>query len=282
MARPNRLLERLTFGQRVPWAVGLVLALTVVTSLVVALADRHVLPLFDLAALVPDRVLRGEVWRLLSWSVIEPGPLALVFGCLLLYWFGRDLAGQWGSRRFLAVYFGIALVAAMGTCILALFDAALLEHAYVGSWPLAEAITVAWGLWFPDRIIRIYFVLPIRGVVLAWGTVALTVVFAIYLGWDRYVPNLVAEGAMLAWLHRGPVESRWSKWRRERAASAQKAKTRKKQEQRMATVHVLRKIEESDEDLPPLPPEIEGKLGQIFADAAKDKRPKRDDDDGKK
>jgi hypothetical protein len=50
----------------------------------------------------------------------------------------------------------------------------------------------------------------------------------------------------------------------------------------MATVHVLRKIEESDEDLPPLPPEIEGKLGQIFADAAKDQRPKRDDDDGEK
>jgi membrane associated rhomboid family serine protease len=279
MARSNRLLERLTFGQRVPWAIGLVLVVTVVTSLLVALADRHVLPLFDLGALVPDRVLHGEIWRLLTWSVIEPGPLALLFGCLLLYWFGRDLAGQWGSRRFLAVYFGVALVSAMGTCILALFDRALLEHAYVGSWPLAEAITVAWGLWFPDRVIRIYFVIPVRGVVVAWGTVALTVVFAIYLGWDRYVPNLLAEGAMLAWLHRGPVESRWSRWRRDRALAARKSKTRKKQEQRAATVHVLRKLEESDDDLPPLTPEIEGKLGQIFADAAKGQRPKRDDDE---
>jgi membrane associated rhomboid family serine protease len=278
MARPNRLLERLSFGGRIPWGVGLVLTLTVVTSLSVALVSRHVLPLLELGALVPDRVLHGQIWRLLTWSVIEPGPLALVFGCLLLYFFGRDLAGEWGSRRFLAVYFGIALVAAVGTCIIAVFDAPLLEHPYVGSWPLAEAITVAWGLWFPDRVIRIYFVIPVRGLVLAWGTVALTVVFAIYLGWDQYVPNLLAEGAMLAWLHRGPVESRWSKWKRERETAARRSKTRAKQEQRMATVHVLHKLEESDDDLPPLPPEVSGKIDRIISDAARDQRSKNDDD----
>lgn len=281
MTRSNRTLERLSFGGRIPWGVGLVLTLTVITSLSVALVSRHVLPLLELGALVPDRVLHGQVWRLLSWSVIEPGPMALVFGCLLLYWFGRDLAGQWGSRRFLAVYFGVALVAAMGTCVVAVVDPALLEQPYVGSWPLAEAITVAWGLWFPDRIIRIYFVIPVRGVVLAWGTVALTVVFAIYLGWDRFVPNLIAEGAMLAWLYRGPVESRWSKWQREREVAARRERTRAKKEQRMASVHVLYALEEKDEDLPPLPPDVEGKIGRIIADAARDQRKKRDDDDEK-
>jgi membrane associated rhomboid family serine protease len=278
MARPNPLLERLSFGGRIPWGVGLVLTLTVVASLAVALVSRHVVPLLELGALVPDRVLHGQVWRLLTWSVIEPGPLALLFGCLLLYWFGRDLAGQWGSRRFLAVYFGVALVAAMGTCVVAVVDPALLEQPYVGSWPLAEAMTVAWGLWFPDRVIRIYFVIPIRGIVLAWGTVALTVVFAIYAGWDRFVPNLLAEGAMLAWLFRGPVESRWAKWRRERELSARRARARAKDEQRMATVHVLHKLEADDDDLPPLPPEVEGQIGRIIADAARDQRAKRDDD----
>jgi membrane associated rhomboid family serine protease len=278
MARSNTTLERLSFGGRIPWGVGLVLTLTVVTSLTVALGSRHVLPLFELGALVPDRVLHGQIWRLLSWSVIEPSPLALLFACLFLYWFGRDLAGAWGSRRFLFVYFGVALVAAMGTCIVAVLDPALLEQPYVGSWPLAEAMTVAWGLWFPDRVIRIYFVIPIRGYVLAWGTVALTIVFAIYLGWDHFVPNLLAEGAILAWLYRGPVESRWSKWRKEREASARKARLRKKQGQRMATVHVLHKLEEDDDDLPPLPPEVEGKIGRIIEDAARDQRSTRDDD----
>jgi hypothetical protein len=111
--------------------------------------------------------------------------------------------------------------------------------------------------------------------------VALTVVFAIYLGWDQYVPNLLAEGAMLAWLHRGPVESRWSKWKRERDTAARREKTRAKQEQRMATVHVLHKLEESDDDLPPLPPEVSGKIDRIISDAARDQRDKDKDSDKK-
>ena len=277
MARRNGPLQRLTFGDRIPWAVGLLLTITVITSLTAALASRHVLPLFELGSLVAERVFRGEIWRLVTWSVLEPSPLSLLFGCLMLFWFGRDLAGQWGSRRFLTVYVGIALVAAVGTCLLALADKNLLDNPYVGSWPMAEAITVAWGLTFPDRVIRIYFVLPIRGLWVAWGTIVLTAVYAIYAGWDRFVPNLLAEGAMLGWMYRGPALSRgsarWSAWKRDRALAARKARVaRAKEGQRMASVHTLRKIEEDDDDPAPLPPEVEGKIVSIFADAAKRKR----------
>lgn len=261
----------MTFGGRVPWSVGALLAVTVITSLIVAMGNRHISPLFELGSLVPDRVLHGEVWRLLSWAFIEPSPLSLLFACLLLYWFGRDLAGAWGPRRFLQVYLGIALLAALGTCLIALVDTPILGQPYVGSWPLAEAITVAWGLWFPDRIIRIYFVIPIRGIIVAWGTVALTVLFAIYSGWDRYVPNLLAEGAMLAWLYRRPAVSGWSSWRRSRQRAARASRGRTKEAQRMATVHVLRKIEEHDDDPAPLSPELESKLTDIIAKGAKAK-----------
>lgn len=278
MARSNPLLGRLTFGGRVPWSIGALLTVTVVTSVLAALGSRHVLPLFELGSLVPDRVLHGQVWRVLTWSVLEPSPLSLLFACLFLYWFGRDLAHEWGARRFLNVYLVLALVAGLGTCVVALFDRALLELPYVGSWPLAEAITVAWGLTFPDRIIRIYFVIPIRGLLVAWGTVALTVLFAIYSGWDRFVPNLLAEGAMLAWLHRGPAVSRWRSWRRSQEAAARKARVRAKEGQRMATVHVLRKIEAHDDDLAPLSPELESKLGSIIAEGAK-KKPKPGSDE---
>jgi len=272
MARRNSVLDRLTFGDRVPWGVGLLLAVTIVVSLTAALGSRHVLPLFDLGALVAARVFQGELWRLVTWAVMEPSPISLIFGCLFLYWFGRDLAGAWGSRRFLAVYFGVGLVAAIGTCVIAVWDKAVRPYPYVGSWPLVEAMTVAWGLWFPDRIIRIYFVIPIRGYVLAWLTVALTVVYAIYAGWDHFLPNLLAEGSILAWLYRAPVVSRWKNWRKAREAAARKARTRAKQEQRMATVHVLRTIEAQDDDPAPLTPEAEGKLVQLFGDASKKKR----------
>lgn len=281
MARVDRkldsILDRFTFGGRLPGAVGIILAVTIVTSLVAALGSRSVASFFELGALVPERVLHGEIWRLLTWSVIEPSPLRLLFACLLLYWFGRDLANEWGSRRFFTVYFGIAMIAGIGTCLLSLFDRDILGEHHLGSVPLAAAITVAWGLWFPQRIIRIYFVIPIKGVVVAWGTVALTVACAAYYGWAHYVPSLLAEGSMLAWLYRTPLVTRWSRWKRERETATRQRRTRKKSAQRMATVHVLHALEEKDDDLPPLPPEIEVQLGRIIEDAAREQRKKRDD-----
>jgi membrane associated rhomboid family serine protease len=277
MARSNNVLDRLSFGGRVPWAIGLVLTVTIVLSLTAAFASRHVLPFFELGALIPARVFRGELWRLGSWSVLEQSPLSLLFGCLMLYWFGRDLAGLWGSRRFLAVYVGVALVAAIGTCLISLVDPPIKTYQYLGSWPLAEAMTVAWGLYFPDRIIRLYFVINIRGYTLAWLTVGFTVVYAIYAGWDHYLPHLLAEGTMLAWLFRARVVSRWTAWRRSREAEARKARTRAKQKGRIASVHVLRAIEAKDDDDAPLSTEAEGKLVQLFGDASKKPPPKRDD-----
>ncbi len=278
MARVDRILGRFTFGGRVPGGVGIVLTVTILTSLVAAFGSRNVASLVGLAALVPERVLHGEVWRLITWSVIEPSPMKLLFACLLLYWFGKDLTDQWGSRRFLGVYFGIAMVASVGTCLLSLVDKDLLAEEYLGSWPLAQAITIAWGLWFPQRTVRLYFVIPIKGVVIAWGTVALTIAYAVFKGWAHFVPSLLAEGSMLAWLYRAPLVTRWSRWKRMRETAGRQQRARKRSVERVATVHVLHALEEKDDDLPPLPPEVEGQIGRIFEDAARAQRKKRDQD----
>lgn len=277
MARQNNVLDRLTFGGRMPWAIGLVLTVTIVVSLTAAFASRHVLPFFELGALVPARVFRGELWRLVTWSVLERSPLSLLFGCLMLYWFGRDLAGLWGSRRFMAVYGGVALSAAIGTCLISLVDTSIKTYLYLGSVPLAEAMVVAWGLYFPDRIVRLYFIISVRGYTLAWLTVALTVVYAIYAGWDHFLPNLLAEGTMLAWLFRARVVSRWTAWRRSREAARRQARARAKQKGRIASVHVLRAIEAKDDDDGPLSTEAEGKLVQLFGDASKKPGPPKRD-----
>jgi membrane associated rhomboid family serine protease len=203
--------QSLTFGGRLPWAVGLLLSATVILSLSVAFGDRHAGAIFEFVSLVPANVWRGEIWRLVTWPFVEPTPLGLIFGCLFLYWFGNDLAREWGSRRFLGVFSGVMLVAALGTCLIARVDPPVLMHPYLGSWALTTAMVVAWGLWFRDRVVRIYFVLPVRGYWLAWGTVAFTVVYAIYTGWMGLLPELFAEASILAWLFRKTILSRWTK-----------------------------------------------------------------------
>lgn len=200
--------DRLTFGGRLPWSIGLSLVLLFGLSLPAAFITRHGRSLFELGALLPDRVWHGEVWRLLTWAFLQPSPLGLIFTALMFWWFGRPLVTEWDDDEVVRVFSGVLLAAGLLTCAIALVDPSVRMAPYLGSYALTAALVVAWGLTFPFQIVRIYFVLPIRGYWLAWGSVAVSVVFAIYSGWTRYVPELAAQAATLAWMYRDDLRIR--------------------------------------------------------------------------
>jgi membrane associated rhomboid family serine protease len=205
MARPAQLL---TLGGRVPPAVGGHIAATVLTSLLAVVGSRNGLPLLSLLAFSPEAVLRGEVWRLATWVLLETDPLNLLFGALVLFWFGRDLSEAWGERRFLAAYVGVAAVSAAVTTLLSLAWPGLRAGFWTGLWPAADALVVAWALLFPFRQILLFFALPVSGKALLWITVGGTVLYALFAGVVAFVPHLLAEGAM--YLHAsGLGPGRW-------------------------------------------------------------------------
>jgi membrane associated rhomboid family serine protease len=244
--------QNFSFGGRLPWAVGLLLSATLALSLAVAFGDRHAGGLFDLVALVPAKIWRLQLWRVVTWSFVEPTPLGLIFGCLFLYWFGADLAGEWGSVRFLRVFGSVMLVAAGATCLVAQVDPPILDYPYLGTWALTTALVVAWGLWFPDRVVRLYFVLPIRGWWLAWFTVAITVIYAIYKGWDHYLPELLSEASILAWMFRKSILGRWKKTQRKfdsQRRESDRVKTMRKRGR--VVVDYLRAVDPPDSDRKP-------------------------------
>jgi membrane associated rhomboid family serine protease len=259
MSRPQRIQDRLTFGGRLPWAIGLLLSLVVGLSLLVAFGDRHAGSVFELTALAPSQVWHGQVWRLATWPFIEPGPLALIFTCLFIYWFGRDLAEEWGSRRFLLVFGGVMLAAAVATCLIALVDASVMPQTYLGGWALTTAMVVAWGLWFPTRVVRIYFILPITGFWLAWLTIAITVVYAVYAGWEGFLPELTGEAGILAWLFRRSLAARWGAARRSIVDQRRKVDRQRRLARSKAALRVVASHDDDE-----LPPEIEGQLRDIF------------------
>jgi membrane associated rhomboid family serine protease len=249
----------------VPWALGLVLSLVLGASLVVAFAGRHS-SLFDFVPLVPGDVWHGQVWRLVTWTFVESGPIALVFSCLFIYWFGRELAELWGAPRFLGVFGGVILSAAVLTCVVALVDRSALPLPHVGTWALTSAMVVAWGLTFPDNVVRLYFVLPIRGYWLAWLTCAITAICAVYSGWEFYLPHLFAEAGVLAWLYRSTLSSRWTKARRSATVK------RRRRAAHASSVAYLRLLEASDDDPPELPPDVKKRIDDLIAGNKGDKK----------
>src|SRR4051812_33382507 len=106
--------DLLSFGGRVPPVVGGLIVSLVLASILGAVST----PLAGPGAFSPAPVLVGQLWRLVSWPFFERDPLSLLFGGLMLYWFGRDLPWAWGPRRFLVTFFSIAGLAAAGTTLL--------------------------------------------------------------------------------------------------------------------------------------------------------------------
>lgn len=197
---------------RLPAVVGALIAATVFCSIVGVIGERNGLPLIRLGILQPERVWHGEVWRLVTWVFFELQPISLIFACLMLYWFGRDLCQRWGAARFLGVWFGLAGGVAAATCLVGrFFWDEVYVGAYAGSWPMQEALIIAWALAFPDRQILLYFIMPVGGRVLILITLGGTLLFALYYGFATFLPHFIAEGVMLAYL--GQLRRWWLRWR---------------------------------------------------------------------
>lgn len=171
---------------------------TLVVSLAAAIAARAGVDAYGALALVPGRVWGGEVWRLVSWPVVEASPWALISGCIALYFFGGQLAGAWGAGRFGRYVGGVVLFAGVGTVVLATIVPAAWMRPHLGGFAVGNALVVAWALQFPDRTIPVHMLLRLGGPVLAYGIVGVTVLYAVFYSVAAVLPELLAGlGALL-------------------------------------------------------------------------------------
>jgi membrane associated rhomboid family serine protease len=208
MARAQRSFDGSFYlgSHRVPTVLAVLIGLTLAITILGAVGHRNGFPLFAWTMLVP--ALAVQVWRLVTWVFIQPEALSLIFACLGLWWFGRDLLSIWGPRRFLAVFFGIAAGAGALTCALAAAVPQLRGVPFYGTWGILDALIIAWATAFPGRDLLLYFVLPLRGRTLVYATIGGTVLLALLNGVTAYIPYFFAEALMLAWLRLPQLRAR--------------------------------------------------------------------------
>ncbi|MDR3310365.1 MAG: rhomboid family intramembrane serine protease [Oscillospiraceae bacterium] len=120
--------------------------------------------------LMPERVLRGEVWRLFTWLVIPTGGDNLILFAISLYFFyfvGSTLENTWGAGRFTAYYcFGAVLTVVYsfiahyalrpydgGSVVLAL---------YTTPYYLNLSLFFAFATLFPDMQVLLFFIIPVK------------------------------------------------------------------------------------------------------------------------
>ena len=140
-------------------------------------------------AAVPERVWPGlELWRLLTYPLVNVGIVSILFGLLILWSFGSELEPEWGS----AGYALFLVLATLSGGALGVAAALLLASPFGAGYGLAgplTAVIVAWTLEGPSRPTNFFGVLPMTRKV--FGVVAIVVVAFGELEQTRSVARLV-------------------------------------------------------------------------------------------
>ncbi|HCM42517.1 MAG TPA: hypothetical protein DIS66_04300 [Candidatus Omnitrophica bacterium] len=120
-------------------------------------------------AFVPELVLQGQVWRLLSF-IFYPFAMHPIFAFFTYYLFfimGRSLEQQWGREKFnLFMFLGYFFTIAVSF---------LTPQNVATNYYIYLAVYLAFAALHPDFELYLFFVVPIKMKWLAWLVVALTV-----------------------------------------------------------------------------------------------------------
>ena len=132
----------------------------------------------------PALILRGQVWRLVTYIFLPQtfSPLWVVLALWFLWFIGEGLERAWGPFR-LTLYFLIGMI---GTTIAAFFFGSSSSNGM-----LIASLFFAFARFYPDEIIYILFILPVKIKWLAWIFAAF-LIFGFFLGPNSYRAALIA------------------------------------------------------------------------------------------
>lgn len=110
----------------------------------------------DLLKLDPTLILKGQVWRLVSFLLVPPNssPIFILFTLYFYYLVGNGLEQEWGSFKFNFYYF-IGVI----TTILASF---ISGGSITTATYLNLSLFLAFAKIYPDFEVLLFFILPIK------------------------------------------------------------------------------------------------------------------------
>jgi membrane associated rhomboid family serine protease len=139
----------------------------VVTYLLIANVVLYVLTfhtplgfsLLSAFALIPKMVVSGgRIWQLFTYMFLHGGLLHLLFNMFILWMFGSELERYFGSKEFFKYY----CVTGVGAGILTWLTSFNSVVPVVGASGAIYGLLLAFGITFPNRLVYLWFFVPIK------------------------------------------------------------------------------------------------------------------------
>ncbi|MBN1569303.1 MAG: rhomboid family intramembrane serine protease [Acidobacteria bacterium] len=121
--------------------------------------------------LVPLRVTHeGMLWQFVTYMFLHGGVFHIFFNMLTLFMFGNELERYWGTHRFLIYYFITGIGAGVCSWLVSMHSFSVV----IGASGAIYGLLLAYGLIYPNRIVYLNFLLPlkVKWLVLIMGAMA--------------------------------------------------------------------------------------------------------------
>jgi len=171
--------------------------------LVEMVAPRTMVRLFGL---VPPLITHKlYLWQFVTYMFLHGNFWHLFFNMFALYIFGHELVKVWGNARFLAYYFFTGIGA--GLCAYLFTNVPT-----IGASGAIYGLLLAYGVYFPDQILLLYFFIPIKAkyLVIIFGFIELLSSIGGYTDGIAHTAHLggMLFGAIYLWATRKRTRER--------------------------------------------------------------------------
>lgn len=152
-------------------------------------------------SLNPELILKGQIWRLISWVLMPPNGASLWIIITLLFYFsiGRTLENVWGDFRY-TVYIISGIIftdlGVIGSYLVLMLTgqselAAFYSDTSVSTYFLCMSIFLAYAFTFPEHQVLLWFIIPIKVKWMGYLDIAYLIYFIVVYAQMHYFPGVV-------------------------------------------------------------------------------------------
>lgn len=166
--------------------------------------------IFDWFSVYPATLGKSlQLWRQITYQFLHAGPWHIFFNMLVLYFFGPMLERLWGGRKFLIFYLVCGAMGGLLYPFLALVGWLRVAQ-LVGASGSILGMLAAGAILFPNMMVYVWGIIPVRLVVLAIIFAAISIISLMRP--DQY-PNAGGQAAHLGGMVAGAVYVVSQSWR---------------------------------------------------------------------
>jgi len=174
-----------------PGPVSTAIKALIIANVAVFFAQFFIASLTRFGGLQPYHVVRGWIWQPATYMFLHGGLGHILFNMLALWMFGTELERTWGTKYFLKFYFVTGIGAGLLTVAVSLLPFEFARQIYpanvIGASGAIYGLLLAYGLYFPDRPIYIWFLFPVPAKI-----------FVLIMGLIAFYSSLAGSGGGVA------------------------------------------------------------------------------------